>query len=138
MVGASCHATAAVSGCIAIQLCRSWTTTTYLLPQLHPHAVSKLIPCFESDVQRTLGLPRVSRIEADVRRVNALLRVSSLTTRRLLAKRQRIGDGAKIVLDIAKESSDFFPFLKSALGFVNALIKHYEVMMIEWVAVIHT
>jgi len=33
----------------------------------------------------------------------------------------------KILLDAAKESSDCFPPLKSALGFVNALIKHYEV-----------
>ena len=33
----------------------------------------------------------------------------------------------KILLDVAKESSDYFPPLKSALGFVNALIKHYEV-----------
>ena len=31
-------------------------------------------------------------------------------------------EGTKIFLDIAKESSDCFPFLKSALGFVNALI----------------
>ena len=71
-----------------------------------------------------------------MRSVNALLPVTSLTTRRLLAKRQRIAGGAKIVLDIAKESSDCFPFLKSALGFVNALIKHYEVM-VEWVTVMH-
>jgi len=43
------------------------------------------------------------------------------------AKRQRVADGAKILLDIAKESSDWFPPLKSALGGVSALIKHYEV-----------
>ena len=36
-------------------------------------------------------------------------------------------DGAKILLDVAKESADWFPPLKSALGGVNALIKHYEV-----------
>ena len=36
-------------------------------------------------------------------------------------------DGVKILLDIAKESSDWFGPLKSALGGVNALIKHYEV-----------
>ena len=36
-------------------------------------------------------------------------------------------DGVKILLDVAKESSDWFPPLKSALGGVNALIKHYEV-----------
>ena len=44
-----------------------------------------------------------------------------------LAKRQRVVDGVKILLDIAGESSDCFPPLKSALGGVNALIKHYEV-----------
>ena len=33
----------------------------------------------------------------------------------------------KITLDIAKESSDWFPPLKSALGGVTALIGHYEV-----------
>jgi len=40
---------------------------------------------------------------------------------------QRAVDGVKILLDIAKETSDWFPPLKSALGGVNALIKHYEV-----------
>jgi len=35
----------------------------------------------------------------------------------------------KILLDVAKESSDWFPPLKSALGGVNALIKHYEVFV---------
>ena len=33
----------------------------------------------------------------------------------------------KILLEIAKESSDWFGPLKSALGGVNALIQHYEV-----------
>ena len=47
----------------------------------------------------------------------------------VLAKRQRIVDGAKILLDIAKESSDSFGPLKSALGGVSALIKHYEVFV---------
>ena len=40
---------------------------------------------------------------------------------------QRTVDGIKMILDIAKESSDAFPPLKSALGGVSALIKHYEV-----------
>ena len=35
----------------------------------------------------------------------------------------------KILLDVAKESADWFPPLKSALGGVNALIKHYEVLV---------
>jgi len=49
--------------------------------------------------------------------------------RRLPAKRQRIADSVKIVLDVAKESADWFPPLKAALGGVNALIKHYEVLI---------
>ena len=54
----------------------------------------------------------------------------------LQAKRQRVVDGAKILLDVAKESSDWFPPLKSALGGVSALIKHYEVL-VELVAATH-
>jgi len=52
------------------------------------------------------------------------------------AKRQRVADGTKILLDVAKESADWFPPLKSALGGVNALIKHYEVL-VESVTVAH-
>ena len=55
----------------------------------------------------------------------------------LPAKRQRVADGAKILLDVAKESSDWFPPLKSALGGVSALIKHYEVS-VELVVVAHS
>jgi hypothetical protein len=54
----------------------------------------------------------------------------------LPAKRQIVADGAKILLDIAKGSADWFPPLKSALGGVNALIRHYEVL-VELVAVAH-
>ena len=63
---------------------------------------------------------------------------SQLFDRRLNlpAKRQRVIDGAKILLDVAKESSDWFPPLKSALGGVGALIKHYEVS-VELVAIAH-
>lgn len=35
----------------------------------------------------------------------------------------------KILLDIAKESSDWHNPLKAALGGVNAVIKHYEVIV---------
>ncbi|KAF9784529.1 hypothetical protein BJ322DRAFT_851232 [Thelephora terrestris] len=42
------------------------------------------------------------------------------------SKRQRTVDCAKTLLDIAKESADWFPPLKAALGGVSALIKHYE------------
>ena len=54
----------------------------------------------------------------------------------LPAKGQRVADGAKILLDIAKESSDWFPPLKSALGGMSALIKHYEVL-VQLVTVAH-
>ena len=50
--------------------------------------------------------------------------------------KQRVADVTKILLDVAKESADWFPPLKSALGGVNALIKHYEVL-VESVAVAH-
>jgi len=51
-------------------------------------------------------------------------------------KRRRIADGVKVFLDIVKESSDWFPPLKAALGGVSALIKHYEVL-VEWATVVH-
>jgi len=60
--------------------------------------------------------------------------IGHLTVRRFPAKRQRVADGVKVLLDVAKESSDCFPPLKSALGFVNALIKHHEVVT-GWVIV---
>jgi hypothetical protein len=43
------------------------------------------------------------------------------------AKKQRVIDNAKMLLDIAKESADFCPGLKGALGGLTALVKHYEV-----------
>jgi hypothetical protein len=42
-----------------------------------------------------------------------------------------------ILLDVAKESSDWFPPLKSTLGGLSALIKHYEVPMLERVVATH-
>ena len=53
----------------------------------------------------------------------------SLTVLWFPAKRQRLADLVKMTLDVAKESSDWFPPLKSALGGVTALIKHYEVLV---------
>ena len=47
----------------------------------------------------------------------------------LTAKGQRVADSSKTLLDVAKESSDWFPPLKSALGGLNALIEHYEVLV---------
>ena len=70
-----------------------------------------------------------------VQRCNPFPWVSPLTARDLLAKKQRVVDGIKILLDVAKESADWFPPLKSALGGVNALIKHYEVS-VEWMQMI--
>jgi len=61
--------------------------------------------------------------------IERLRRVIPLTAWGFVAKKQRIVDGAKILLDVAKESADWFPPLKSALGGVNALIKHYEVLV---------
>lgn len=45
----------------------------------------------------------------------------------VVAKKQRFIDATKTLLDIANESSDAFPPLKSCLGGINALIKYYEV-----------
>ncbi|KAF9645039.1 hypothetical protein BDM02DRAFT_3120843, partial [Thelephora ganbajun] len=42
------------------------------------------------------------------------------------SKKQRVTDVAQILLDIAKESTNWFPPLESALGEVTALIKYYE------------
>ena len=51
-----------------------------------------------------------------------------MITERLLAKKlKRFKESTKILLDIAKESADWCSPLKSALGGVSALIKHYEV-----------
>ena len=60
-----------------------------------------------------------------------------MTARRLPAKRHRAGDALMILLDVAEESSDWFPPLKSALGGLSALIRHYEVPMLEGVVVTH-
>jgi len=51
-------------------------------------------------------------------------------------KKNRTADCVKVLLDVAKESSDWFPPLKAALGGVNTLIKHYEVL-VEWLAIAH-
>ena len=92
-------------------------------------------PCFENDVRPILGPVGLSIIRIDVSRFNAFHRVNS-NCLNLPAKGQGVVDGAKILLDIAKESSDWFPPLKSALGGVSALVKHYEVL-VEFVAITH-
>ena len=60
--------------------------------------------------------------------INALRDASPLIAWNLPARKDRAADGVKILLDVAKESADWFPPLKSALGGLNALIKHYEVL----------
>ena len=65
------------------------------------------------------------------------LACTQLIVQRLPAKRQRIADLVKITLDVAKESSDWFPPLKSALGGVNALVRHYEVLT-EWMTLVRS
>ena len=69
--------------------------------------------------------------------LNIFHKVSSLTSRWVLAKKQRVADGAKILLNIAKESSDWFPPLKSALGGICELINHYEVL-VGWMSVVRS
>jgi len=87
--------------------------------------------------KRRLTNPEVSGDNAGPNRCEQVqhLPSSQLPDRlNLPAKRKRVADGAKILLDVAKESADWFPPLKSALGGVNALVKHYEVL-VELVAV---
>ena len=89
--------------------------------------------------KRRLTNPGATGSNADSSRCELIQRLSSsklLDRLNLTVKRRRVADGAKILLDIAKESSDWFSPLKSALGGVNALIKHYEVS-IELVAAAH-
>jgi len=96
-----------------------WTTFT---PEINP--------CLGRDTKRSLHPLGVSQIQVDVSGFNTFRGISHLTTRRRPAKTQRVPGCAKILLDIMKESSDCFPFLKSTLGFVSALIKHYEVVVV--------
>ena len=58
-----------------------------------------------------------------------------MTTRDLPAKKQRVADDAKVLLDVAEESANWFPPLKSALGGVSALIKHFEVL-VDWMTAV--
>lgn len=60
-----------------------------------------------------------------------------MTARSLLVKKQRVTGVVKILLDVAKESSDVFPPLKSVLNGVTALIRHYEVL-VGWMAIVHS
>jgi len=89
--------------------------------------------------KRRLTNPGASGSNADPNRCELIQRLSSskpFDRSNLTVKRRRVADGAKILLDIAKESSDWFAPLKSALGGVCALIKHYEVL-VQLVAAAH-
>ena len=60
------------------------------------------------------------------------LLVYDFTTLRLsVATKQRFTDATISLLDIANESADAFPPLKSCLGGINALIKYYEVRLYQ-------
>ena len=92
--------------------------------------------CFENGSRLGLGPLGITQIKVDVSGFDKFRWVGPLTTWALLAKKQRVADGTKILLDIVKESSDWFSPLKSVLGGVCALVKHYEVF-IGRVAVVH-
>lgn len=59
--------------------------------------------------------------------VRTLEIITVQTSRHPAAKKQRVADATKVLLDIAKESADAFPPLKSCLGGISALINHYDV-----------
>ena len=44
---------------------------------------------------------------------------------------------ANVVIDVAKESSDVFPPLKSVVGGLSAVLKHYDVCSTSWLVPIH-
>lgn len=47
----------------------------------------------------------------------------------LPAKRKMIVEAANMLFDVAKESADWFPPLRSALGGMNAVIVHHQVAL---------
>ena len=117
--------TVAVSGFVAFTL---RTTSAHLSPN---YSHLQTIPDETMFQKRRLMNSGAAESNADQSRCERIQHLprSQLFDRSLdfPAKRQRVVDAAKILLDIAKESSDWFPPLKSALGGVSALIKHYEV-----------
>lgn len=99
-------------------------------PPLHPETKR----CFEGYARRIPAPFGAIPIQVYVSNFNTLCRVGTLTTRWLSAKTQRMTEGMKIFLDVAKESADWFPPLKSALNGVSSLINHYEVLVKYWVS----
>ena len=113
-----------------------------------PHEVVHASAAHESESDRKSTAYASAEVDVDIMEessnvfvpptYSASRRVGPLTRKRPSAKtqmvtggvkKQRIADGAMILLDIAKEFADWFPPLKSALGGVSALIKHYEVLV---------
>ena len=116
----------AVSGIVAFAL---RTAPVHLSPN---YSHLQITPDETMLQKRRLANSGAAGSNADHNRCERIQRLprSQLSDRSdLPAKRQRVVDGVKILLDIAKESSDWFPPLKSALGGVSALIKHYEVLI---------
>ena len=98
---------------------------------ISPQATLSLLkshPCLKNDVQRIPGPPEVIMIRGNVSAFESSSSLAiCLTVRIRSAKKQKVVNCMKILLDVAKESADWFPPLKSALGGLNALIAHYEV-----------
>lgn len=91
----------------------------------------------KSDVQWIPALLGTIVIQGNVSVLTFVLDVNILMILILPAKKQRAVDCVTILLDIAKESADWFPLLKAVLGGVNALIKHYEVLVNTAGTVLH-
>ena len=77
---------------------------------------------FENDHHQAVGHQQNQVLERDLGVI-----ASFRAHQRSAANKKRFVDIAKILLDIAKQSSDAFPPLKSCLGGIKALIKHYEI-----------
>lgn len=100
-------------------------------------SLSKARPCLKSDIKRIPALLGRIITQGNVSVLVFVWDVKILTVLILPAKKQRAVDCVTILLDIAKESADWFPLLKAVLGGVNALIRHYEVFVNTVGTVLH-
>jgi len=82
------------------------------------------LPYFANGSPRRVG-QQSDRVQVRFLQIPAFQ--NPLTNRLPAAKKQRLIDVSQTLLDIAKESADAFPPLKSCLGGISALIKHYDV-----------
>ena len=90
---------------------------------LPPYTIQTLcLAFFVNDPHQAVGHRPGQVLVGNLALISAI-RIRSRST----AKKQRFVDAVKMLIDIAKESSDAFPPLKSCLGGINALIKHYDV-----------